>query len=175
MQLKSATAHIVRVRYRHRTRVVFTLLLLCSAGMAACAISGGCWRGASVADLVGVYHLSGIDDATNLFIENDGSFRWEGDSCDSAGGDSGRLLIRMDSVVLIPANESDLFFPLVVLEGYSGPFPERVSSVRVALLPTGEVVTSVGDASLTWVPGKVCSICEGTGSGRISVGTEPCE
>jgi hypothetical protein len=175
MQLKSATAQIVTAQYRHRTSVVFTPLLLCCAGMAACVISGGCWRGGSVADLVGVYHLSGIDDATNLFIEDGDTFHWDSDLCDSAGGDSGRVRLLTDTFVLVPEEGSDLFFPVEVRDGSSGATGRRVSSVRLVVLPTGELLTSVDNVSLTWVPGKVCSICEGTGSGRHSVGTKPCE
>lgn len=137
----------------------------CTATRCACVD-----RALTLSDIVGTFHAVGYLDANNLVLREDGTFSRDGYYCDGATGGHG-IIVEYGGIVLIPETES---FP-GPSSGSSSPSSVRTSYVEVSLCTSGRLVTTTAEGSLHWAPGRVCSICEGQGSGRHSEGTEPCD
>jgi hypothetical protein len=124
-------------------------------------------------EIVGVYHVPGANDATNLEIFGDGTFVWTADLCDSSQSDSGRVVVE-NGFELIADNDDELFFPAALPDGYGSPIAEGADVVTARLEEDGSLVTTVNGQSLIWLPGRVCSICDPE-TGQFSIGLQACD
>lgn len=106
----------------------------------------------------GYFHYEQID-ATNLRLEEDGTFRWTISGCDFGGGDEGRWTVDGDKVLLRSATAAPLTW------SHDGSFAFRVDEVELSA--GSGTLTAIGrnggaDAfEQTWLAGGACAICGG--------------
>lgn len=111
-------------------------------------------------NLIGVFHVPNVSDAINISINDDRTFHWELDGCDTFFDGGGSWETDGDSLTLIPSSgDRELFWPF-------HPLVFRVTDVRVSDGgQRGEeirVVTSDVDGTIreqVWQKGRVCPVC----------------
>lgn len=139
-------------------RVVGSAAFVCLWACAADATSS--------AAALGVHHLAGEVDSTNLELREDDTFRWSLMGCDTFGGASGRVLHETPSILTLVPEPGQASF--------SWPSNFTVSArERVLLQVSKDQLTETNDSGATgqsWSPGGVCAICGPFGP----TGQKPC-
>lgn len=125
----------------------------------------------------GVYHLTGILDATNLNFDSSGRYSLHADGCDNERGGAGRVEVKDGATVLIPDEDAsgDRSFPIRAGGDQSGYETGLAARVELRNGAGGTLVTTIDGESLVWHPGRVCSVCDPGGGTAFSTGIEPCD